>query len=482
MFPNLLNSRYDEIVPGGLTMGTLFLGRAGTGKTSSLARHLVDYFKFYPDRAVFVLDWSGSITDSILYLISLETEGVRESLMKRMVYDQMGHPEWVLPLPEFSGEYGNSEEQVQRVSVNLARLAPELIKNTPFLGGLSIQEIAPEIFRVLTAITNEHGETWQVTEAKRLIRDKPLLRRALAKFGNSVPHAKWWLEKVFLEISDSERELRTYALVSLLGAIEPRQIRARVGYYKPAWTPREAIEKGLMVICDGALLINQEMAQHYLFTQVYSLIMAEINKRRPADPNDRPVSLVMDEVYSLIQIPGMAPEISKLSPQYRSRKLQLYIVLQELAQLSEELRPHIWSLGNIVCFGISNHNESYEIAQQLFNYNPKSLKLPAPSERQNPVAEPDRGQYLTIANWIQGLNHRQCIMRRYFSEQQRDTYIRWVNKTKDLPNKRSEISLGEIKDYLLRDRAVRVRDALEVINQRNIASDQGRTTRTPPQI
>ncbi len=138
-----------------------------------------------------------------------------------------------------------------------------------------------------------------------------------------------------------------------------------MGYYRPGWTAKEAIDKGLLVLVDGARLINREITQHYLFMQVYSLIMAEINKRRPSDPNDKPVSLVMDEVYSLIQIPGMAPEISRLSPQYRSRKLQLYVVLQELSQMALELRPHIWSLGNLVCFALSNFNEAYELSQQV---------------------------------------------------------------------------------------------------------------------
>lgn len=101
----------------------------------------------------------------------------------------------------------------------------------------------------------------------------------------------------------------------------------------------------------------------YLFTQAFSLIMEAIKKRRPANPNDKPVSLVLDEVASLIKVPGMAIDLSQLSPQYRSRKLQLYIVLQELAQMDRELRDHIWSLGNIVSFAISNFNEAYEIAR-----------------------------------------------------------------------------------------------------------------------
>jgi len=145
--------------------------------------------------------------------------------------------------------------------------------------------------------------------------------------------------------------------------------------------------------------------------------------------------------------------------------------------MSEELLPHIWSLGNIVCFRINNHKEAYEIAQQLFKYEPTSVKLPAPTDRQNPIVEPDRGQYLSIANWIQGLSHRQCIMKRYLSEQEKDGYIRLVNKTKETPAYYSDEVLQEAKDRLLKERGVPVRDALEIINHRNIVSQPA-----PPHI
>src|SRR5258706_11959691 len=100
-FPNSRMSPFDELLPDGLTMGTLIIGRPGTGKTTSLARHLVDYFKKYPDRAIFVLDWSGSITDAILGLIAQEPPRVSMVLTPRLVYDELGNPEWVTPLPEF---------------------------------------------------------------------------------------------------------------------------------------------------------------------------------------------------------------------------------------------------------------------------------------------------------------------------------------------------------------------------------------------
>jgi len=481
-FPNSRSVPYEELLPEGLTMGTLYIGRQGTGKTTSLARHLVDYFKTYPDRAIFVLDWSGSITDSILTLIAQEPGEVREKLTKRLVYDEMGHPEWVIPLPEFSGLYGGGfEEQVQRLANNLAKLAPELIKDAPFLAGLGIREIAPQLFRVVSSITNDYGETWQATEAKRLLVDKALMRHALAKYGYKIPAAKWFFDRNFLPLEDRERELRSYAILALLGAIETPETRARIGYYRPAWTPREAIRDGLMVIVNGARLINQKNTQHYLFTQVYSLIMSEINKRMPGDPNDKPVPLVMDEVYSLLSIPGMAEEVGMLSPLYRSRKLELYIVLQALSQLALTLRQQIWSIGNVVCFAISNFQEAYELAQQLFAYVPEAIKLDAKTDMQQPLMEPDRGQYLKIANEIQRMRHRECIIRRYRSEKVLDKYVLWAEKTKPVSNRPMGVSILELKDKLLKERGVRVRDALEEINKRKL-SNTGDKPATPPHL
>jgi hypothetical protein len=477
-FPNSRIASYDELLPAGLTMGTLYIGRPGTGKTTSLARHLVDYAKNYPDRAIFVLDWSGSITDSILGLIAQETGSMRETLISRLVYDELGHPDWVTPLPEFSSMYGNSlEEQVQRVANNLVKLAPELVADAPFLAGLGLREIAPQLFRLCTAVSNDPDSIWQVTEAKRLLKDLPLMKDAVDKYGFKVPEAKWFFEKSFFSLRENERELRTFAILALLGVIETPTARARVDS-RPGWTPREAIRKGLIVIVNGSRLINQRNTQHYLFTQAYSLIMSEMNRRSPANPNDKPVALVMDEVYSLISIPGMAEEIGMLAPLYRSRKLELYIVLQSLSQLALTLRQQIWSVGNIVSFAVSNFQEAYELSQQIFSYEPKTIKLTAKSDTGQPIVETDRGQYLQIANDLQRMTHRECIIRRYQSEKLLDKHVLWVKQTKNTPQIPIQ-QVSELKETLLKKRAVRVKDALDLINQRKIGNEPKAPPRAP---
>jgi hypothetical protein len=454
-------------------MGTVVLGKQGSGKTSFLAGYLVKYAKANPTHPIFVFDPSGSLTDDLLSIILQEDEPERSRLLDRIIYDEIGNPEVVLPLPEFSPAYGEPEEQVSRVVQNMVKLAPALILQAPFVAGLSLQEIAPQILRLLTrcraGVVNEREECWQITEAKQLLVDLELLKALSAEYGGGVPQAKWFLENVFVCMSSYERELRSYALLASLEPVEATpEIRARYGYYKPAWTPKEAIERGKIVILDGSRLNNRQGEQHYAFTQVFSLIIAEVNRRRPHDPNALPVTLVMDEVYAFFQIPGMAVEIGRLPSLYRSRRLQPFFVAQTLAQFEKVLREHLWTVGNVVAFALASFDDAYEVAQQLFRYEPQEIKLEGKTEAQHPIIESDRGQYLQVANWIQRLGHRECVIRRHLTEQNLDPYLRHLPRTPDLPHRRPVLpqEVEEVKSLLLGRHGVRVRDALKVIQER----------------
>jgi hypothetical protein len=468
---NLRSGESDELYPDGLRMGTLVLGKPGSGKTSWLARIIVWLMKHYPDRCIFVFDVSGLLISTIIYLILQEPFEVRERLLAKIIFLDLGNRDIVVPLPSFSPLYGTTyEEQAQIMARCFQKLAPDLVKNAPVLGGLALTETAPELFRLLTAIQNNEGECWQVTEAKRLLKDKGLLRKAVATFGGKVPEAKWYIEQDLLsdDMSRQERELRTFTFRAMLGLIEPRAARAMLGYPVPGFTPKDAIRDKKLVLIRGEKLVNQEPTQHVLITFIFMLIMAAVNQRRPGDPNDHPVTLVIDEVYALLRIPGMAEEIGKLAPLYRARKLELVIVIQALWQLEKELREKIWSLGNRVVFPVESMTETYEIAQENFHYFAQNVKAPATNERQHAIYETDRGAYLEQANWLQSLKHRELIMRRYINEQQVDPFIRHVARTKDIPKVNSSESVEEVLENLLNEIGIPVKDALQVVNKRNL--------------
>lgn len=469
--PNLRMSNNDRLPDKGRSMGVLILGRPGTGKTTYVAQDMIDYLIAHPDEAVFVYDWSGSLTDMLLELIECQPENIRRNLRSRLIYDELGNPDYVVPLPEFSTEYGSVEEQVQRVSENMENLQTEMVSNAPIMAKAGLLEIFPEICRLLSAINDGSFGSWQLTEAKKLIVDKELLKRALNKYGQKAPSAKYYLEKVFLNLKDTERETRTYAILAMLAATEPVSARARLGYFRPGWTPKSAIEQGKLVILNASRMINQRNAQHFLITQVHSLVMKEINKRTPGDPKDKPVTIVMDETYSLLSIPGMAKEIGMIAPLYRSRKVQPVIVLQSLSQLAEPLDEQIWSLGNKVVFALENKNEAEEVARQLCRYDPGFLKLPVENGRYNQNVEPEHGQDRLVADWIQNFRFRECVVQEFLSEREKNKYVLYIPKTRDVRHGLLTQSVQQLKDQKLREYGIPIKDALAVVNRRQLPSN-----------
>lgn len=467
------HAAFDDLPSAGLTMGTLFLGRPGSGKTSALARHIVDDFVAHPDQAVFVLDKSGDATNKLLALIDQRSPAEREAARRRLVYEELGHPDWVLPLPELSLDYGGDyEDEIGRVRANLDGLYENPSLEARILAGVAINKTLPEILRLLVTVRNAYSETWQVPEVERLLDNLDRLKALMGNRGADDHDSTYdYLTHRLVQVHGRERELRTYVLTQLFEGLRSHYMRARLGYFKPAWTPRDAIARGQMVIIDGSRLINQPKALDYAFVQAYSLIKAEINRRQPADPHDRPVSLVLDETKKLFDTPTFAREIGEISPLYRSRKLQLYVVLQGLFQLSPALKEQVWSLGNILAFALENKADAESVAYQLLNYDPLQEKLPAKTETQQAVSEPEHGQERQVADWIHRLGFRQCLMRRYLSERRPDPHVRFVHRTRGWPETREsaeqvKAQVRDFKDELLRLRGVPVRQALEVVAAR----------------
>ena len=398
-------------------MSTLVLGEQGVGKTSFTANEAVNFADSFPDCAVVAFDQNGSLATEIIR-IGLHRWGM-EDVMRRVIYDRLGDPDTVIALPEFSRHYGdNMDEQVRRVISNYKLLFPELVARNPTMGDMAITGTGTNALRLCTAIRNEFGECWQVSEVKMLLTRDDLLQQMVKTFGGVVPTAKWYFENEYSsKTSSREKKMSRHAVIGVLDAIEPVEVRARVGYPKPSWIPKDIIEQGKILLLDASLLSNREPEMNYLVTQAFSLLMAEINKRMPHDSQALPILLLLEEISSLLSIPGWARPIGRLPSYQRSRKLMPVFIAQELAQFEDELKDHIWSCGNRIVFRLANHNDAYEVAKQIFPYEPQKVKKDAPADHQNPLMEPDRGQYLEIANWIQGLREREMVVQRHLTEQ-----------------------------------------------------------------
>jgi len=85
---------------------------------------------------------------------------------------------------------------------------------------------------------------------------------------------------------------------------------------------------------------------------------------------------------------------------------------------------------------------------------------------------------LEVANWLQRLKRRECIIRRHISESRMEEHVLHVEETKTSPtvNQINKSGLDDLKESLLRQRGIRVRDALEVINRRHQEESNTRPT------
>jgi len=64
------------------------------------------------------------------------------------------------------------------------------------------------------------------------------------------------------------------------------------------------------------------------------------------------------------------------------------------------------------------------------------------------------------------------------SEKEKYKYVQYIPRTKEAPKGIIPEKVNEIKEYLLKQHGVRVRDALEVVNQRKITVER----KAPPKV
>src|SRR5688572_27098542 len=175
-FPSTRQAASEDIPPSSWTLGQLWLGRPATGKTAACARCTIDHLIAHPREAMISFDGSQAFTDTFLKIVLSQPPHIKEALKKRIIYDELGHPKFTMTLPEFHVDYDvPMEKQITRAVQNFAALNPQLMTQTPIMGGASVTDYGTMLFRLLSVIPNEYKSTWQLTEGKWLLKDKAIL-------------------------------------------------------------------------------------------------------------------------------------------------------------------------------------------------------------------------------------------------------------------------------------------------------------------
>lgn len=465
----------------GLVMSSVFVGRQGSGKTFALATELLEQIKAHPEQPFFIFDWSGGLINTLFQLVLSDPK--RDEIEPRLIYDAMGGrtvngQQYVMPMPEFSEEYDPEkpwleriEDQADRVRRVLEALNADLIERNPTMGGRPINDLLPNVLLLANAIRDEKGESWQITEATKLL-NKEVRELARKQFGGRVGKANEYFTAEFTGDSKLEKDI-AHALADVLDVIKTRRIRARVGYPFPGWTPNEAIHNGLVVCCDGSGLTNNHKQKDYAYLQLFHLVLDEINKRVPSAPGYPPINWVMDEVYTFTETPSVSRMLAHLPSEYRSRKLQLFLVIQSLKQLAGEehgkkgLEDVFFSFGNMVVFSLLDIEDCLSVVKNLIPFDPQLVKVPARHDAQHDIMENRDEQLAVRAYQLQLLAQRECYVRRFIDESRMDRIIH-IGRTRDVRLTATHQDVEELKDKLMLPRGVPFSEAEKIINDRKI--------------
>jgi hypothetical protein len=469
----------------GLVMSTVFVGRQGVGKTFALAQEILEHIKANPNQPFFIFDWSGGLINTLFQLILSDPK--RDEIMPRLVYDAMGgrsinDQSYVMPIPEFSEEYDPEkswlervEDQVDRVQRIFEELNPNLVERNPTLGGRPIKSLLPNLLLLANGVTDEKGDSWQITEATKLLNNE-VRKDALRQFGGRVGKAHEYFTQHFTGDEKFDKELGD-ALVDVLDILKSRRVRARVGYPLPGWTPNEVIRNSLIVACDGSELNNNHKQKDYEYLRLFHLVLDEINKRVPSAPGYQPINWVMDEVYTFTETPSVSRMLAHLPSEYRSRKLQLYLVIQSLKQLAGEengkkgLEDVFFSFGNMVVFSLLDIEDCFTFIKNLIPFDPQQVKVPARLEGQHDIMENRDEQVAVRAYQLQQLVQRECYVRRFVDEARMDRIIH-IGRTRDVRLTATHQNVENLKDRLMLQRGVPISKVEKIISERKIQKKQ----------
>jgi hypothetical protein len=484
-FPQLVVRPVRLLYEAGLVMSTALVGRPGSSKTFTLAQELLEQMKSHPEQPFFIFDWSGGLIITLLLLILSDPK--RDELLARLVYDDMGGrmingQPYIMPMPEFSEKYDPEkrwlervEDQVDRVQRVFTALNGDLIERNPTMGGRPINDLLPNVLSLANAITDEKGESWQITEATKLLNNE-VRENARKLYGYKVGKANEYFNEQFKGDTKLEKDM-AHALADVLDVIKTQRIRARVGYPDPGWTANEAIPRGQIVCCDGSSLTNNHRQKDYAYLQLFHLILDEINKRVPSAPGYHPINWAMDEIFTFTEIPQLSRMLMHLVFEFRNRRVQFYLACQSPKQLPGEengrkgLEDMFFSFGNIIVFSLLDIDDCLSVVKNFFPFDPQMVKVPSQREGQHDIMENRDEQLAVRAYQLQRLAQRECYVRRFIDEARMDKIIH-VGRTRDVRITATYEDVVKLKDRLMLERGVPLVEAEKIIGQRKISTHQ----------
>lgn len=372
--PRQLASRLLWLPDSARSMGIHIMAGKGSGKSRLMGR-LIAWLDFLRGIPLVIFDPHGPTIDNFLDKITRLPRAAQESLWPRVFYvDMSGRGGHVVPFPLY---YRLGNESLYEIS---QRYLDVVRKIDPFLQTASVEGWNP-LWRtgtyagmVLAALN------FQISEAQSLL-TKPhawegLLLHALTVHPEIHPAADFF--RALAEEKQSSRSRHVDSLLTKVAIfnLDPT-MRAMFGASTPGIEWSNVVERRLAVLLDFR---HEHDIERRRFKMLWGFTyFLDFVKNRGAGRH-RPVSLIVDELTSLLSVHGLAVDLfaaeldELINVIARNYGLWLTIAHQELFQLSERAQKTLMAMGTQMLGVTSDAAAAVTLAQQFFRYDPHWVK------------------------------------------------------------------------------------------------------------
>lgn len=245
------------------------------------------------------------------------------------------------------------------------------------------------------------------------------------------------------------------------------RLRATVGGGRPTFTFQEIEDKKLAVLFDLSGLTEEGKEL------VASLIISKID-RQIFKWNGRktPLSVVIDELKSLLSYEYIQQDIEKFHSQGRSYNLWVTLAHQNMHQVEVGVREALWSIDTQFVMRQNNYDDALESVRNLLQIAPEAYKVIGDEEREFaiPVSEQERQELEVLQNAPQrlGIFKRPVKLRNHllFGSEESKRRGEWAQVPIIPIEGVSKEDVEWLKQYSLRRWGRHIDDVLEEIDER----------------
>lgn len=379
--PRHLRSRFLWLPDSTRSMGIHIMAGKGSGKSRLMGRILcwLDFIRGVP---LVILDPNGPSIDNFLDKLTRLPPAYQKQLWKRVLYvDMSGRGGHVVPFPLY---YRLGEESLYEIS---QRYLDVVRKTDPWLATASV-EGWNALWRIGTyagIILSALG--YQITEADHLLHNPETWSRRFAEAAQNYPDAAPAVDfftQQYMQWDEKTRIRRIDSFVNktAIFSLDPA-MKAMFGVSTPGIDWQRVVEGGYAVLLDFRHEYDLERRRFKLLWAFNYFL--EFIKQRGAGHRHKPISLVIDELASLLNAQSLtvnlfAQDLDELiNVIARNYRVWLTIAHQEMFQLDEKTQKTLMTMGTQIFGSTSDMDAALSLARHFFRIDPLKVKRYEPT-------------------------------------------------------------------------------------------------------